>query len=366
MTCPSEACVDPDPFSVDCVVANCTTDAVTTVVYRDETTCDGYDWDWYGERTVTLSVDPLTEAWSALSVEYVRRWNGYGDTKRWTASRSGQLVEGWPGDGGFSAGTYGYSDGGSIAESTTWASADCFWQSNFGEYGSAYYDITVGPRSENIAAGDEACASCSSAHPQAWMDGAFVGRVHNAMCQLLYFDADDDGCSSHGDGNDAHANISYDAREITNGGIDQDCYGADRVDADGDGFGVGDERILDCDDADPSAFPGAPEIPCDGTDQDCDGADANDLDDDGFVASEVGGDDCDDADDDVFPGATEIAHDGVDQDCDGVDASGPDAGCGCGACGGVGRGLSDVATAFVVTRRRGRVCARFPSLACLK
>ena len=145
-------------------------------------------------------------------------------------------------------------------------------------------------------------------------------------------------------------------------GIDEDCDGdideeaVDPLpfyaDSDGDGFGDPTDTVddctappgyvaddTDCDDADPSVFPGASEI-CDGTDQDCDGiaddnaidADTWWLDDDldgfgdptfslvsctppgGFVANDT---DCNDADGTIFPGAAEVC-DGIDQDCDGI------------------------------------------------
>jgi hypothetical protein len=106
------------------------------------------------------------------------------------------------------------------------------------------------------------------------------------------------------------------------------------VDADGDGFRQGE----DCDDDNPTVFPGALES-CNGIDDDCDGdvdEDAvdpapwfADVDGDGFgdpdsvtMACEppsshvADATDCDDADATVFPGADELCN-GVDDDCDG-------------------------------------------------
>jgi hypothetical protein len=111
--------------------------------------------------------------------------------------------------------------------------------------------------------------------------------------------------------------------------------GAAAVDADDDGWSPPE----DCDDANPSVYPGGEEL-CDGIDQDCDGevdegvmltvcADA-----DGDGAGQPGTEtalceptaglvedctDCDDADASASPGAEEVAGDGVDQDCDGSD-----------------------------------------------
>jgi len=70
----------------------------------------------------------------------------------------------------------------------------------------------------------------------------------------------------------------------------------------------------DCDDADPTVYPGAPDPVLDGIDQDCNGSDL-DGDGDGHDLESHGGTDCDDADPSV-PAAEEHC-DGRDDDCDG-------------------------------------------------
>lgn len=87
------------------------------------------------------------------------------------------------------------------------------------------------------------------------------------------------------------------------------------VDQDGDGFAAIEAGGEDCDDTDPSVFPGAPEVWYDGIDGNCDGAD--DFDQDGDGARRLPeGEDCDDTNPEVVPGAEELT-DTFDNDCDG-------------------------------------------------
>ena len=191
---------------------------------------------------------------------------------------------------------------------------------------------------------------------------------------FFFFDYDRDGYGNPGkalalpapngafvanttDCNDADASIHPNAEEIVGDGIDQNCDRYDDVvwflDADNDGFGDPTKTTIatrkpagyvsndtDCDDSDPSSYPGATEIPGDTIDQNCNGDDFiywyRDGDNDGYGrnSDSVYDDsplsnpptgyapypgDCDDNNSAINPGATEITEDGIDQDCDSYD-----------------------------------------------
>lgn len=110
------------------------------------------------------------------------------------------------------------------------------------------------------------------------------------------------------------------------------------TDADGDGQ----TSDVDCDDQDASTYPGAPEV-CDNKDNNCDGIgdegqpSYSDDDGDGFGAGELvlctpgefyasNATDCDDTDPSTYPGAPDAPRDGIDQSCDGTDGLAPSVG----------------------------------------
>ena len=172
-------------------------------------------------------------------------------------------------------------------------------------------------------------------------------------------DADGDGFDVSADCDDSNPSVFPGAIELPADGVDQSCDGFELcfVDADLDGFGDATGTVVstanlacdgagqaatdtDCNDADPTIYPGALEIPADGIDQDCDSADLfgcyEDADLDGYGSTNVIGapgdpscaqpgnsllqSDCDDSNPAVYPGAPEICGDGIDNDCDGIGA----------------------------------------------
>ena len=190
-------------------------------------------------------------------------------------------------------------------------------------------------------AGDKDCddddPTVNTSADELWYDGI------DQDCDGNDDDQDEDGVPVDEDCDDEDPEFGGD--EVWYDGIDQDCQGGDHFDADGDGYASADHIGDDCDDTDPTVYPGALEVWYDGVDQDCSGDEDFDADGDGVLYPDdcddndpentrldcdcvegdgdcdgyLGEDDCDDADATRNPGATEVWYDGIDQDCDGAD-----------------------------------------------
>ncbi|MBN2800229.1 MAG: DUF4215 domain-containing protein, partial [Deltaproteobacteria bacterium] len=185
--------------------------------------------------------------------------------------------------------------------------------------------------------GSDCQVSCGDGVLETWEacdDGNTVsGDGCSEYCQEEAIDRDGDLVTvGGGDCDDTDPSIYPGATELPDDGIDQDCDGVDTVcDEDGDGFQAMSCGGYDCDDTDASINPAAVEIPGDGIDQNCDTSDLDpmcvDEDYDGYYTStyaplgtDCGEEDCVDTDETIYPGATEIPNDGIDQDCDGSDS----------------------------------------------
>jgi len=147
---------------------------------------------------------------------------------------------------------------------------------------------------------------------QADFDGDGVGDVCDVCPSDVSNDSDGDGvCVFDGDCDDTNPSVFPGNVEICNNGIDDDCNPEtlDLEDADGDGATCD----VDCDDTNPSVFPGNVEICNNGIDDDCNPTtlDLEDADGDGATCDV----DCNDTNPSVFPGNVEICNNGIDDDC---------------------------------------------------
>lgn len=129
-------------------------------------------------------------------------------------------------------------------------------------------------------------------------------------------DNDGDGYTiNQGDCDDTNPTVYPGAEEICDDGLDNDCNGFtdnQEPDKDGDGYGP---CAGDCNDDDPNIGPHMDEIPGDGIDNNCDGITDGDYDGDGYTVDDG---DCDDNDPLIHPGAVENCYDGVDNNCNGL------------------------------------------------
>ena len=178
---------------------------------------------------------------------------------------------------------------------------------------------------------------CNDLNPDAHPGAVEVCDLDDTDCDPLTgppgdgIDNDGDGSPVCADCNDLAPTVRPGGPELCDG-LDSNCDGvvpphgsSGEVDNDGDGFvecspWLGAPGLLggDCQDFDAAVHPAAFDD-CDGEDTNCNGVvdDAGDVDGDGACAL-----DCDDADPSRYPGQWESADDAIDQDCDGTTATG--------------------------------------------
>ncbi|MCB9692600.1 MAG: lamin tail domain-containing protein [Alphaproteobacteria bacterium] len=237
----------------------------------------------------------------------------------------------------------------------------CFEDNDYDGFGS---DETVTARdgscdtADNESAVDTDCNDANAAiHPGATeVPGDGVDQdCDGTDGRNCFVDDDDDGYGTNatipsvdadcldageapvnGDCSDQDPTVHPGGIEIPDDLIDQDCSGDDTVtcydDGDRDGYGTSDTLLAadgscdtaqseadvdgDCDDTNPSVYPGADDSnAADGIDANCDGQDGYGGDDADGDGSSVP-DDCDDTNPAVHPGAPEV-RDSFDNDCDG-------------------------------------------------
>jgi hypothetical protein len=263
-------------------------------------------------------------------------------------------------------------DGYASMDGTTVVSAD-FDCDDIGEAGVTVpatdcddSDPLVNPGAAETA-GDELDLNCDGAEIcLADADGDGFAATGGATVTSDDTDCTDPGEARIGDAtgdcDDSNPDINPDAVDIVADGLDGDCDGYETCYMDGDGDGVpavgsltmlSDDAdcddfgeavasdIYDCNDAEPTIYPGAPEVVVDGIDQDCDGGDAcfadqdgdgfrdasggtvlsldDDCEDEGEAGAADPATDCDDSDATVNPDAYEYVADGKDSDCDGYE-----------------------------------------------
>jgi uncharacterized protein (TIGR03382 family) len=260
-----------------------------------------------------------------------------------------------------------------IGEATSGAPLDCDDADNTAFPGATEI---VGNGNDNDCNGGELCFLDADA--DAYRDPIATAVSNDEDCDdpLEAYDVDPVDCD------DADPLVSPGAIDVCGNGKDDDCdglgdfYGPSFLDDDDDGLTYQEELLLGFSDCDTDSDD-------DGITDDVEAAAPVDYDSDGSPSDE----DCDDANPTRYPGATEICEDGVDQDCDGADedcgtpptdtgtpptsdtitepdpttpttgdsAAGgdkPDAGCGCGS--GAPASLGWLALALVPLARRVR------------